>query len=89
MTVVAYVSLSLLALAAVVGVVSIAKRSHLGDRAVAFDMLTSAVTCGLLVGAGVWQEVLNLDLAVVLGLLGFVASLTIARFVESQVEEER
>lgn len=89
MTVVAYVSLSLLALAAVVGVVSIAKRSHLGDRAVAFDMLTSVVTCGLLVGAGVWQEVLNLDLAVVLGLLGFVASLTIARFVESQVEEER
>lgn len=89
MTIVAYVSLSLLALAAVVGVVSIAKRSHLGDRAVAFDMLTSVVTCGLLVGAGVWQEVLNLDLAVVLGLLGFVASLTIARFVESQVEEER
>ncbi|MBM3815763.1 MAG: cation:proton antiporter [Actinobacteria bacterium] len=88
MTVVAYVSLSLLALAAVVGVVSIAKRSHLGDRAVAFDMLTSVVTCGLLVGAGVWQEVLNLDLAVVLGLLGFVASLTIARFVESQVEQE-
>lgn len=89
MTGVAYVSLSLLALAAVVGVVSIAKRSHLGDRAVAFDMLTSVFTCGLLVGAGVWQEVLNLDLAVVLGLLGFVASLTIARFVESQVEEER
>jgi len=89
MTVVAYVSFSLLALAAVVGVVSIAKRSQLGDRAVAFDMLTSVVTCGLLVGAGVWQEVLNLDLAVVLGLLGFVASLTIARFVESQVEEER
>ena len=89
MTIVAYVSLSLLALAAVVGVVSIAKRSHLGDRAVAFDMLTSVVTCGLLVGAGVWQQVLNLDLAVVLGLLGFVASLTIARFVESQVEEER
>ena len=89
MTVVAYVSFSLLALAAVVGVVSIAKRSQLGDRAVAFDMLTSVVTCGLLVGAGVWQEVLNLDLAVVLGLLGFVASLTIARFVESQSEEGR
>ena len=89
MTVVAYVSFSLLALAAVVGVVSIAKRSQLGDRAVAFDMLTSVVTCGLLVGAGVWQEVLNLGLAVVLGLLGFVASLTIARFVESHVEEER
>jgi multisubunit Na+/H+ antiporter MnhF subunit len=46
-------------------------------------MLTSVMTCGLLIGAGVWSEVLNLDLAVVLGLLGFVASVTIARFMES------
>jgi len=87
-TLVAYVSLALLSLAAVIGVVSIAKQSSLGDRAVAFDMLTSVVTCGLLVGAGVWQEVLNLDLAVVLGLLGFVASLTIARFIESNSGEK-
>jgi len=82
MNVVAYVSLSILAVAAIVGVMSIVRRSGLGDRAVAFDMLTSVLTCGLLVGAGVWREVLNLDVAVVLGLLGFVASLTIARFIE-------
>lgn len=83
MTFVAYLSLSFLVVAAVLGVASIAKRSELGDRAVAFDMLTSVMTCGLLIGAGVWSEVLNLDLAVVLGLLGFVASVTIARFMES------
>ena len=88
MNVVAYVSLSLLAVAAVVGVASIIRRSGLGDRAVAFDMLTSVLTCGLLVGAGVWREVLNLDVAVVLGLLGFIASLTIARFIETTSEEE-
>jgi len=88
MTVVAYVSLALLSLAAVIGAASIVKRSSLGDRAVAFDMLTSVITCGLLVGAGVWGEVLNLDLAVVLGLLGFVASLTIARFIEGDSEED-
>lgn len=88
MTIVVYVSLALLALAAVLGVVSIAKRASLGDRAVAFDMLTSVITCGLLVGAGVWGEVLNLDLAVILGLLGFIASVTIARFIESSSEGE-
>ena len=88
MTIVAYVSLALLALAAVLGVVSIVKRASLGDRAVAFDMLTSVITCGLLVGAGVWGEVLNLDLAVILGLLGFIASVTIARFIESSSEGE-
>jgi len=88
MTIVAYVSLALLALAAMLGVASIAKRASLGDRAVAFDMLTSVITCGLLVGAGVWGEVLNLDLAVVLGLLGFIASVTIARFIESSSEGE-
>lgn len=87
MTVVAYVSLTLLAVAALVGVASITRRSSLGDRAVAFDMLTSVVTCGLLVGAGVWREVLNLDVAVVLGLLGFIASLTIARFIETRSGE--
>lgn len=88
MNVVAYVSLSLLAVAAVVGVASIIGRSGLGDRAVAFDMLTSVLTCGLLVGAGIWREVLNLDVAAVLGLLGFIASLTIARFIETTPEEE-
>jgi multicomponent Na+:H+ antiporter subunit F len=87
MNVVAYVSLTLLAVAALVGVASITRRSSLGDRAVAFDMLTSVVTCGLLVGAGVWREVLNLDVAVVLGLLGFIASLTIARFIETRSGE--
>jgi len=87
-TFVVYVALGLLVLAAVIGVVSIARRADLGDRAVAFDMLTSVSTCGLLVGAGVWGEVLNLDLAVVLGLLGFVASVTIARFIESSSEGE-
>lgn len=88
MTLVGSVSLGVLAVAALIGVVSIVRRSSLGDRAVAFDMLTSVITCGLLVSAGVWGEVLNLDLAVVLGLLGFVASVTIARFIEAREESD-
>jgi multisubunit Na+/H+ antiporter MnhF subunit len=51
---------------------------------VAFDMLTSVLTCALLVSAGYLQDGLLLDLAIVLGLLGFIASVTIARFIEAR-----
>jgi multicomponent Na+:H+ antiporter subunit F len=80
--VVAAVCLGLLVIAGASGVARIVRRSTLGDRAVAFDMLTSVLTCALLVSAGYLQDGLLLDLAIVLGLLGFIASVTIARFIE-------
>lgn len=81
-----YVALGILGVAAVVGLLRIVRKSTLGDRAVAFDMLTSIITCGLLVGAALLDDALFLDAAVVLGLLGFVATVTIARFIESRRE---
>jgi len=81
-----YVALGILGVAAVVGSLRIVRKSTLGDRAVAFDMLTSIITCGLLVGAALLDDALFLDAAVVLGLLGFVATVTIARFIESRRE---
>jgi multisubunit Na+/H+ antiporter MnhF subunit len=42
------------------------------------------LTCALLVSAGYLQDGLLLDLAIVLGLLGFIASVTIARFIEAR-----
>jgi len=86
MTVGTYVALGILGVAAVVGSLRIVRKSTLGDRAVAFDMLTSIITCGLLVGAALLDDALFLDAAVVLGLLGFVATVTIARFIESRRE---
>lgn len=88
MTIIAYLSLGCLATASVIGVLRVVRRNTLGDRAVAFDMLTSVLTCGLLVSAGITIDGLNLDLAVLLGLLGFVASVAIARFIESRNEAE-
>jgi len=86
MTVGTYVALGILGVAAAVGLLRIVRKSTLGDRAVAFDMLTSIITCGLLVGAALLDDALFLDAAVVLGLLGFVATVTIARFIESRRE---
>ena len=86
MTLGTYVALGILGVAAVVGLLRIVRKSTLGDRAVAFDMITSIITCGLLVGAALLDDALSLDAAVVLGLLGFVATVTIARFIESRRE---
>lgn len=86
MTLGTYVALGILGVAAVVGLLRIVRKSTLGDRAVAFDMITSIITCGLLVGAALLDDALYLDAAVVLGLLGFVATVTIARFIESRHE---
>ena len=84
MKLVVTICLGLLVLAGALGVARIVRRSTMGDRAIAFDMLTSVLTCSLLVSAGYLRDGLLLDLAIVLGLLGFIASVTIARFIEAR-----
>jgi multicomponent Na+:H+ antiporter subunit F len=69
-------------LAALVLVVSIVRPSSLGDRAVAFDTLTSIITCGLLIGAAGTGDGLLLEIALIFGLLGFFGSVTVSRFIE-------
>jgi len=45
-------------------------------------VLASLITCGLLVGASFSGDGLLLELAIVLGLLGFLTAVTVARFIE-------
>ncbi|MEX0846970.1 MAG: monovalent cation/H+ antiporter complex subunit F [Ilumatobacteraceae bacterium] len=82
MSAVLTVALAMLLVAAALAVWRAVRPGTLGDRAVALDMLTAIITCGLLVGAALTGDGLLLDLAVVLGLLGFLASVTVARFIE-------
>ena len=81
-------ALAILAVAAVVGVARVVRRSSLGDRAVALDTLTAVITCALLIGASHVDDGLMLDLAVVLGLMGFLTSVTVARFIESRKDDQ-
>ena len=81
-------TLVMLALAAVVGVARVVRRSSLGDRAVALDTLTAVISCALLIGASRADDGLMLDLAVVLGLMGFLTSVTVARFIESRKDDQ-
>jgi multicomponent Na+:H+ antiporter subunit F len=60
----------------------IARPNSLANRAIAIDVLAAVITCGLLVGAAISGDGLLLDLAIVLGLLGFLTAVTVSRFIE-------
>jgi multisubunit Na+/H+ antiporter MnhF subunit len=53
----------------------------------AFDLLASIVTCAVLVAAAGSGDGILLDLAVMLGLIGFLTSVTVARYIESRPED--
>lgn len=89
MSALTWVVLWILAVAAAVGVLRVIIRGTLGDRAVAFDMLGAVVSCGVLVAVAGDGDGLLLDLAIVLGLLGFLTSVTVARFIESRDKGEQ
>ncbi|NRQ36652.1 cation:proton antiporter [Nonomuraea sp. NN258] len=50
------------------------------DRAVALDVLTSLSMCGVGAFAVAWDDYSDLPILLVLSLLGFVGSVSIARF---------
>ena len=58
------------------------RKGTLGDRAVAMDMLTAVVSCALLVAAAYTGDSDFLDMALVLGMLGFLATVAVGRFIE-------
>lgn len=89
MTTVEAIALGIFLLAALITVFRIVRRSTLGDRAVAFDLLTAIITSALLVTAARSDDGLPLDLALLLGLIGFLTSITVARFIEARAGEEQ
>lgn len=60
----------------------IVSAEKLATRAVSFDVLTSVMICGFLVTAAMTGDGLFLEIAMVLGLLGFLTAVTVARFIE-------
>jgi multicomponent Na+:H+ antiporter subunit F len=76
------VALVLLAVAAVVLVVRILVGPSVADRVVAIDALLVVVISGLAVNAAATGRSAFIDVAVVVGLLGFVGTGVAARFIE-------
>ena len=76
------ISLSILLAAAALTTSRAIRRGTIGERAVAVDALTAIITCGLLTSTALTGDAWFLDLALVLGLLEFLTSVTVARFIE-------
>jgi multicomponent Na+:H+ antiporter subunit F len=71
-----------LALAGLLFAVRLLRGPSLADRAVALDGLLITVAGGVAVGAARSGSVVFLDVLVVVALLGFVGTVTVARFLE-------
>jgi len=82
MIVVAYVSIGVLLAAIALTLFRILRPGELEDRAVALDVLTSVIICGVLVWAAADESGTFLDLALALAVVGFLSAVTIARFIE-------
>lgn len=80
------VVIGVLVLAAAITVLRAVRPGSLGDRAVALDTLSSVITIGLVAGAAMSGDGLLLDIALLLGLLGFLTSVTVGRFIERRGE---
>jgi multicomponent Na+:H+ antiporter subunit F len=91
MTVVVGVCVALLAVAALLLVVRISRGPTMLDRVVALDVLVAVVICGLAIEAAVHRHSTTLPILGVLSLLGFVGSVSIARFTRGSddVEEDQ
>ena len=88
MTVVVVVCTALLAIAALLLVARISLGPTMLDRVVALDVLVAVVICGLGLEAAIHRHTTTLPILVVLSLLGFVGSVSIARFTRGSDDVE-
>jgi multicomponent Na+:H+ antiporter subunit F len=83
MTLVVTVCLGMLAVAAILTLLRAVRRGvSLADRVVALDVFLIIIVTGIAAGAIRSDSALFLDVLVVVSLLGFVATITVARFIE-------
>jgi multicomponent Na+:H+ antiporter subunit F len=91
MTAVLVGCIAALAVGAVLLVIRVTRGPTMLDRVVALDVLVAVLICGLGVEAAVHRHTTTLPILVVLSLVGFVGSVSMARFTRGSddVEEER
>ena len=82
MTAVAVVCLSMLGLAALLSILYAVRFRNLVDRAIAVDTIVAVFMNGLAVVAAVTRDGLVVILILVIGLLGFLGTVTVSRFIE-------
>lgn len=82
MNTVGIVGLAALAVAAALFFVRLVRGPSLADRIVALDAILVVIVSGIAVQAARTRDGIYLDALVVAALLGFVGTITVARFIE-------
>jgi len=82
--VVGWVSGVMLAAAGLLTAVHVVRSRNLVDRAVGIDMLVAVILNGLAVGIAITLNDLVAALLLIIGLLAFLGSVTIARYIEER-----
>ncbi|GAB2466510.1 hypothetical protein GCM10027063_04120 [Promicromonospora xylanilytica] len=80
MLVVGVLATALLALGALLAVVRMERGPSMLDRTVAFDVLTTALVGAIAVEAAISRRTESVPILVVLSMVGFIGSVTVARF---------
>lgn len=88
MTVVLAVCVACLGVAALLLLARISSGPTMLDRVVALDVLVAVVICGLALEAAIHRHTTTLPILGVLSLLGFVGSVSIARFTRGSDDVE-
>jgi multicomponent Na+:H+ antiporter subunit F len=89
MLVVGVVATALLAVGALLAVVRMERGPSMLDRSVAFDVLTTALVGAIAVEAAISRRTESVPILVVLSMVGFIGSVTIARFAAAEPPKER
>lgn len=73
-----------LAMAAVLALARVLRRGSLADRALGLDVFVTVVAAGVVLGSVRVDSTVFLPIVVVAALLAFVATVTVARFIEER-----
>jgi multicomponent Na+:H+ antiporter subunit F len=82
-----YISMLILSAALLVAFVRVLRGPTLPDRVVAVDLIGVSSVGLIVLGAAVTRERTFLDAAVVIALLGFLATIAYARYAEKESQE--
>ncbi len=83
------ISFGLVMVAVLLGFVRLARGPSFADRVVALDMMTVSIVAFCALFAIRSDSAVFLDVAIVLALIGFLATVALARFAERQLEDKR
>ena len=80
MTVVAVICLTALTVSAALCLVRVWRADGLADRALALDTISATIVSGIAVSIALTRDGIYADVALAIGLLGFLATVAISRF---------